>query len=266
MGTRQKTPINEQVGQHSYRAGTQIRRASLSEEELYARQMQSPGRSVGTYSGTHPEDAPYTTSGQQRHPVQALTLDDIEEDERFYASPSIRSARKYNQPVVRTPYPPPVPTTKVTEDLPGAGISFRRFLFACLGVLIASLLLSILLVTFAIPAIKKWSDDNQYGYPRIIKVTANVGHGEARHPFSQFIGINNNGIIDVVELSYGNQDQKSSHVYYIATLTGSNADLVPISSLSFLDMNGDGKPDMEVVVNSTLYVLYNDGGEFKPRL
>ncbi|MGB8346427.1 MAG: hypothetical protein WCD86_16195, partial [Ktedonobacteraceae bacterium] len=77
-------------------------------------------------------------------------------------------------------------------------------------------------------------------------------------------GINNDGVIDVIELSYGNASEATAQVYYILTLTGQNADLVPITAITFQDINGDGKLDMEVAINNTLYVLYNTGKTFKP--
>jgi hypothetical protein len=264
---QQKAPLREQNGDYTYSSpGTAIRRASLTREEREEMQQQASPHRAGHYAGLHPEDVPYQTGSRStRQEVPLLTFDEDEDDDRIYRTRPNTSVRVYNLPKrpARTYSPPP---TQVTEDMPQAGISFRRFVLVCFLVILVGILIAMLINLYVLPALGRWNDDRTYGYPRITKATANVGHGDKQHPDSQFIAINNNGVIDVIELSYGNQDQKTAHVYYIATLTGENANLVPVTSLTFQDENGDGKPDLEVVVNNTLYIMYNDGKEFTSRL
>lgn len=157
------------------------------------------------------------------------------------------------------------PPTQIAEEAAEKGISIRRFLLVCFFIAFAGVLIATLINLFLLPSFGRWNDERMYGYPRMLKVTANVGHGDKQHPLSQFIAINTSGVIDLVELSYGNESQKNAHVYFITTLAGENADLVPVTSIAFQDENGDGKPDLEVVVNNTLYILINTGSAFAPR-
>jgi hypothetical protein len=53
-------------------------------------------------------------------------------------------------------------------------------------------------------------------------------------------------------------------LYVIAQVSGDHADEIPVT-LSFTDVDGDGKIDMQVQVNGTTYTLYNDGTMFKIR-
>jgi len=241
----------------------QIRRASLSQEELEARQHTASIPQVRRFTGLQPEDTPYLPAQQGTRPNTATSavLQNIDDDDRLYQTRTHTSVRVYHRPQ-KPARVSSSPSTRVTEEIPQKGISIQRFLLACFCILIVALLMAMLINLYVAPAIGRWNDDRIYGYPRITKAIANVGHGDKQHPLSQFIAINTNGVIDVIELTYGNQNQKTAHVYSIATLTGASADLVPVTSLSFQDENGDGKPDLEVVVDNTLYILYNNGTEF----
>ncbi len=241
-----------------------IRRASLSQEELEARQQTASIPQVRHFAGLQSVDTPCLPAQRSTRPNTATSSalqNANDDDDRLYQTRTHTSVRVYHRPQK----PASVsnsPSTRVTEEIPQRGISIQRFLLACFCILIAALLMAMLINLYVAPAIGRWNDDRIYGYPRITKATANVGHGDKQHPLSQFIAVNTNGVIDVIELSYGNQNQKTAHVYFIATLTGASADLVPVTSLSFQDENGDGKPDLAIVVGNTLYILYNNGTEF----
>src|SRR5260221_9275705 len=58
---------------------------------------------------------------------------------------------------------------------------------------------------------------------------------------------------------------KIRHLYLIARLAMQGSDLVPVT-VSFADMNGDGKPDMVVTFNSTQWIWFNNGTTFVPKL
>lgn len=159
--------------------------------------------------------------------------------------------------------------TRVQEDPVEpvrSGMSVRRFFLIVLFVILLGILIATLINTIVVPAAESWHNNAVYGFPRITRATASVGHGDTLHPLSQFIGINNDGVIDVVELSYGNQDQSKSQVYYIVTLGGPDAASEPITSIAFADLTGNGKLDMEVTVGSTVYILYNTGKTFTTKL
>ena len=250
---------------------TQIRRASLGREELEARQQPASTHRAGHYAGFHPEDTPYLTgngrvshSASTRPVLQRVTTADEIDDDRLYQTRPKTSVRVYNRPK-----PPAIgykpPPTQIAEEAAEKSIIIRRFLLACFLITFIGVLIAMFINLFALPSLGRWNDERMYGYPRTIKATANVGHGDKQHPLSQFIAINTGGVIDVVELSYGNESQKTAHVYVITALVGENANLVPVTSIAFQDENGDGKPDLEIVVNNTLYILYNTGTAFAPR-
>jgi hypothetical protein len=190
----------------------QIRRASLSREELEDRQQQASTHRAGHYAGFHPEDTPYLTgnghanSSFAARPVSQRVFTTEEDDNRLYQTRSRSSVRVYNRPNSPTiGYKPP--PTQIAEDVSPRGISVKRFLIACFFIAFVGVLIATLINLFILPSFGRWNDERMYGYPRILKATANVGHGDKQHPLSQFIAINTNGVIDLVELSYGNESQ-----------------------------------------------------------
>jgi hypothetical protein len=105
------------------------------------------------------------------------------------------------------------------------------------------------------------SDSLKYGYPRSYQTDADVGHGDSHHPISHFVAINDHGLIEVIEIP-GDPAKTKPYLYVIARISSDNADQIPVT-LSFTDVNGDGKIDLEVIVNATIYVLYNTGTTFQ---
>jgi len=114
------------------------------------------------------------------------------------------------------------------------------------------------------PAWQRHVDDVTYGYPRTFQTDANVGHGGVSH----FIILNLHGTIEVIE-DPPNPTRNQPRLYLITQFGNTGADLLP-ATVSFIDLNGDGKPDMQVTVyngtNPTIYILFNDGTTFKPHL
>ena len=104
-------------------------------------------------------------------------------------------------------------------------------------------------------------DGWQYGYPRTSQTDAVVGHHDSPANPSHFIAINLHSHIEVIEFPGG--DVTHARVYLGPTLIGTGQDLVPVT-LSFKDVNGDGKPDMIVSVGGTIVVFINDNGQFRP--
>ncbi len=103
-------------------------------------------------------------------------------------------------------------------------------------------------------------DDIHYGRPRTFQIDQRVGHGDDQTP-SHFIAINLNRRIEIIEFPGG--DVTHAKVYFAMTLIGEGEDLV-VATLSFKDVNGDGKKDMIVTVGDTRYVFINDSGQFRP--
>jgi hypothetical protein len=101
----------------------------------------------------------------------------------------------------------------------------------------------------------------QYGYPRLYRCFAVVGHHDsASHP-SFFEALNLNGQVIVIELPGG--DATHALTYLGPELIGAEQGQTPVS-LQFRDVNADGKPDMVIVANGQLFPFINDGGTFRP--
>ena len=103
-------------------------------------------------------------------------------------------------------------------------------------------------------------DDMTYGKTRTYQIDQAVGHNDSlAHP-THFIAENLKGKILVIEIQGG--DPSKTKIYYVTSLTPDQA-TVPVT-LSFLDMNGDGKVDMLVSVGDKFSVGYiNTGTDFK---
>jgi hypothetical protein len=228
-------------------------RASATTNPPVHRQQQSSSHRAGSTFGLHDESAPYTTAHRQTNVTQTHADD-------YYAGYDMprpaSSTRRYR---------PTQAVTKVTEAVPHArSITIKGLLLAISLVLLAGTLIAFLLTAYIAPAIKNYNDTQAYGNPpRIYKMRANTGHGTKTNPDSQYIGINNGGAIEVVELPTGIADASvQPHLYTIAHLTGVDATTTPITNISFVDINGDGKLDMEVTVHDTLYIRLNNGNTF----
>ncbi len=106
-------------------------------------------------------------------------------------------------------------------------------------------------------------DDIRYGRPRTYQTDAFVGHAEQSGTPSHFIAINLNRRIEIIELPGG--DATHAKIYLGPQLYGANDDLTPVT-LTFIDVNGDHKPDMIVNFQSSRIVFINDQGGFRPLL
>lgn len=109
-----------------------------------------------------------------------------------------------------------------------------------------------------------WQDMNAsrlYGYPRTFQTDAVVGQNDsASHP-SHFIALNLHDQILVIEFPGG--DPSKGRDFLISTTLGPGADRFPVT-LTFTDVNGDGKPDMLIQVEGQRTIYINDHGTFRP--
>jgi hypothetical protein len=244
--------MREQIAQQPpYR-----RRASLAPEE---RTYFASCHSVGSRSGMHPEDNPYSRATRSRFNTPTTgTYVEVDEEAEYHSRPATRmgnSARRYDL----APYAGR--GERRTEELPQQGRHPMFYIGICLVILVVFLTA----YTLIPPFLQKWSDDRTYGYPRTFQTDANVGHGGTEH----FLALNNHGTIEVVEIPTDPGKTDQPRLYIIVRLSSQGADLVP-ATVSFPDVNGDGKVDMQVEVldgsNPSVWILFNNGTTFVPKL
>lgn len=185
-------------------------------------------------------------------------------------SPRRASARRaQGNPNRATPpeviYAPPRRTTDVSPDAPTGKERLRRQTGR--GMIWCGLLLLVMIAGWIAlnPLVTWWTttqDDWAYGRPRTFQVDWNVGHGTAHHPESHFIAMNLNRHLQVIEIPGG--DPSKEKVYLGPTLLGPGQDLAPVT-LSFEDVNHDGRPDLVLHVQGNTFVFLNQpDNTFKP--
>ena len=104
-------------------------------------------------------------------------------------------------------------------------------------------------------------DDWHYGRPRTFQVDAAVGHNDSAASPSHFIAINLNRHVEVIECPGG--DCSHAVIYLGPILFGDGEDVTPVT-LTFQDVNGDGKPDMVIHIQDQRIVFINENGTFRP--
>lgn len=104
-------------------------------------------------------------------------------------------------------------------------------------------------------------DTMTYGYPRMFQTDYVVGHNDSSSNPSHFIALNLNRHVEVIELLGG--DGSHARIYMVVTLVGDGQELTPVT-LSFKDVNNDGKPDMLIHIGDQTLVYINDNGQFRP--
>lgn len=98
-----------------------------------------------------------------------------------------------------------------------------------------------------------------YGYPRTFQTDAVVGHNDSKlHP-SHFIAINLHGQVIVIELPGGNPAKSMDYIG--PDLIATSDDLIPIT-LTFSDVNHNGKVDMIIHIQDREVIFCNDGTKF----
>lgn len=102
-------------------------------------------------------------------------------------------------------------------------------------------------------------NDFVYGYPRTYQIDQTVGHNDSARNPSHFIAVNLHGQVIIFELPGG--DPSKAINYPGPDLIGPQDDLLPVT-LSFKDINSDGKVDMILHVSDKNFVFYNNGTTF----
>jgi len=128
------------------------------------------------------------------------------------------------------------------------------------GVGMLAMVAFFLVLSSAATWVEQKKDDLTYGRPRTFQLDAVVGHHDSAANPSHFIALNLNRHVEVIEIPGG--DSTRERVYLITILFGDGEDSTPVT-LSFRDVNGDGKPDMLVHIENQTVVEINDNGQFR---
>lgn len=128
-------------------------------------------------------------------------------------------------------------------------------------VVLMVLVLSYLVVSFAVQTWQTWQDDMTYGRPRITRLEANVGHNEANGVKTLFTAQNLNGQISITE--FPGSDPSKTRVIVGPQLFGKAKELIPIK-LQTKDVNGDNSPDLIATADDQVLIYINENGNFRP--
>ncbi len=166
--------------------------------------------------------------------------------------------------------PPPPPkqqaaTTKgqqqrYTEEPDALPPRQHRYWLWVVTSFLLTMLVGYVIVTLLIAWYNTTMDDIHFGRPRTYQTDQRVGHGDNFIP-SHFIALNLANRVQVIECPAG--DCTKAVIYLGPQIIG-QGDTLSVVTLTFKDVNGDGKLDMLVHVNDQTYVFINDGTKFRP--
>ena len=238
------------------------------------KEQHGPGQILQQTHRTSPDNAIYLTTqhnramlARQRTTTQQPAVPDVETEEGDYETawpPRLpTSARRYPiQPgqvithgnkrfVIHEPVP--VQTNKRSR------IRFHPLVFVGIGLFV----MIIGWLTFS--ALSSWwqttQDDIHYGRPRTYQTDIVVGHADSPSNPSHFIAFNLNRHVFVIECPGG--DCSKAKIYQFPMLIGNGQNLTPVT-ITFKDVNGDGKLDMEVHILDQTIIYINTGTDFRP--
>jgi hypothetical protein len=208
-----------------------------------------------------------TQEGRPRSDVQTSAKQGKRSDyiERETVIPPRRTATQAKMPAItvdrRRPGGEVAPLERETRDLEIArGHEYRPHWLLFVG--LAMLIMVMGWVVFS--AAENWwqvtQDDWRYGRPRTFQTDAVVGQGDSAANPSHFIALNLNRRIEIIEFPGG--DPTNARIFLGPTLVGDGQDLAAVT-LTFKDVNGDGKPDMIVNVEDSHFVFINENGTFR---
>jgi hypothetical protein len=130
-----------------------------------------------------------------------------------------------------------------------------------LGLGMIAMLVLWTLLTLAVSWWNTTWDDLHYGRPRTFQIDVVVGQNDSSSNPSHFIALNLNGRIEVIEFPGG--DASKARIYIGRQLYDAGSNLIPVT-LSFVDVNGNHRPDMIIRFQDTRLVYINENGGFRP--
>jgi hypothetical protein len=156
--------------------------------------------------------------------------------------------------------PPPTWPASAPHQRHSPSSGLRLHWLVYVGLFLLLMLTSWVLVTLLLSWWQSTQDDWQFGRPRTFQVDQRVGHNDSQTP-SHFLALNLNHQVQIIECPAS--DCTKAVIYTGPQLYGEGNDLTPVT-LSFKDVNGDGKLDMLVHVGNQTFVFINEAGKFRP--
>ena len=220
-----------------------------------ARRYRSDVRTEGGYSqtGRATPRTPYRASNPGRNTSNI---------------PARRTATQTNLPAVQTPrrrtvnMEPVQPVQPQKSVVPSKGQKSEHHVhwlvyagLAMLGMLIVWILLTSFLSWWQVKM-----DDLHYGFPRTSQYDVVISPGDTTATQSHFIAMNLKRHIEIIDCPAS--DCSKAKVLIGPVLIGQNQDLAPVT-LTFKDVNGDGKLDIVVNVQGSHFIFINDNGSFR---
>ncbi len=237
----------------------------LDDDTLYPSRMPSSTKRYQQTNDVPPSSQRAVTGPGQQQLRQRDRYDNVNVYIRRRSSHGPTSSRQPQRPTQQqAPRPvrqPEHDDEPETERLPRQRVHKLRFHWLVyIGCGMVAMLLLWMVGAIALTWWQGYQDDLRYGHPRTYQCDARVGHNDAQTP-SHFLALNLNHRVEVIEFPGG--DATKARVYLGPLLTGQTSDQ-DIVTVSFKDVNGDGKPDLILSVENAKYVYINDNGAFRP--
>ncbi len=236
------TRQQEQIANHTY----VVRRTSANNGLPYRQQEQL----------VEPETDEYDEVWPPRMPNSAIRYTTT------VADPSVIRSGNRRYVIHNSPPPQTRRTTRPQEEEDKPVPRQRVHPLVILGCGMAFMLTLWILGTMAVQWWNVTQDDWHYGRPRTFQIDGVVGHNnDSVSSPTHFIALNFRSHIQIIEFPAG--DTTKAKIYQGLPLYGDGEDLAVVT-LSFKDINGDGKPDMIISVANTHIAYINENGEFRP--
>lgn len=203
-------------------------------------------------------------TGRTHADVQSLAQDDyyVPYTRRKNAIPPRRTATQTHMPAVQSSRRP-VDTEDIVPRHSGELVrkAPRFHWLFYIGIVIMIMMVGWVVLGVVTNWWQVTQDDWRYGRPRTFQIDAVVGHNDSPANPSHFIALNLRRHVEIIEFPGG--DASKAKIYVGPVLIGQGQDLAVVT-LSFKDVNGDGKPDMIISVQDSRFIFINDNGAFRP--